>query len=115
MWWVICCGPGLQLVVCRQLAEQNQVGRLEVVAVLGELLDRIAAIEQDALVAVDVGDGAPAVRGVQERRVVRHQAEVVGRDLDLAEVHGANRAVGDRDFVLSCPVRLSVIERVSAI
>ena len=31
----------------RQLAEQNQVGRLEVVAVLGELLDRVAAIEQD--------------------------------------------------------------------
>ena len=40
----------------RQLAVEQQVAGLEEVAVLGELLDRIAAIEQDALVAVDIGD-----------------------------------------------------------
>ena len=40
----------------RQLAVEQQVADLEEVAVLGQLLDRIAAIEQDALVAVDVGD-----------------------------------------------------------
>ena len=40
----------------RQFAVQQQVADLEEVAVLGELLDRVAAIEQDALVAVDVGD-----------------------------------------------------------
>ena len=40
----------------RQLAVEQQVAGLEEVAVLGELLDRIAAIEQHALVAVDIGD-----------------------------------------------------------
>ena len=40
----------------RQLAVEQQVADLEEVAVLGELLDRIAAMEQDAFVAVDEGD-----------------------------------------------------------
>ena len=40
----------------RQLAVEQQVADLEEVAVLGQLLDRVAAIEQHALVAVDVGD-----------------------------------------------------------
>ena len=48
--------PRLLLRRGRQLAEQDQVRGLEEVALLGELLDRIAAVEQDALVAVDVGD-----------------------------------------------------------
>ena len=56
--------------VGRQLAEQDQIRRLEIGAVLGQLLDRIAAIHQDALVAVDVGDLAPAGGRVHERRVV---------------------------------------------
>ena len=37
----------------RQFAVEQQVAGLEEVAVLGQLLDRIAAIEQDAFVAVD--------------------------------------------------------------
>ena len=40
----------------RQFAVEQQVADLEEVAVLGQLLDRIAAIEQHAFVAVDVGD-----------------------------------------------------------
>ena len=47
----------------RQLAEQDQIRRFEVGAVLGQLLDRIAPIHQDALVAVDEGD-----RGSGRRR-----------------------------------------------
>src|SRR5438874_423688 len=56
--------PRLQLRLGGELAEKNQVGGFEVVAVLGQLLDRIAAIEEDPLVAVDERDGAPAVRRV---------------------------------------------------
>ena len=37
----------------RQFAVEQQVAGLEEIAVLGELLDRVAAVEQDALVAVD--------------------------------------------------------------
>ena len=40
----------------RQFAVEQQIAGLEEVAVLGQLLDRIAAIEQDAFVAVDIGD-----------------------------------------------------------
>jgi hypothetical protein len=42
--------------VGRRLAVEQQPGDLEVRAVLRELLDRVAAIAQDALVAVDEGD-----------------------------------------------------------
>ena len=54
--------PGLELRLGRQFAEQDQVGGFEEVALFGELLDGVAAIEQDALVAVDEGNGAAAVR-----------------------------------------------------
>ena len=77
-----------------------QIRGLEIVAVLGQLLNRVAAIQQHALVAVDVRDGAPAVRGVHERRVVRHQAEVIRPGLDLTQIHGADRAVLNRQLVL---------------
>ena len=60
---------------------------------LGELLDRVAAVAQDAGVAVDVRDPAAGRGGVEERRVVRHQPE-------LAEVGGVDRAVRDRDLDL---------------
>ncbi len=93
-------GPRLQLVGGGQLAEQQQVGGLEEVALLGQLLDRVAPVHQDALVAVDVGDLAAARRGVHERRVVGGEAEVVRVGLDLAQVHRLDGAVGDRHFVL---------------
>ena len=40
----------------RQLAVEQEVAGLQEIAVLGDLLDRIAAVEQDAFVAVDIGD-----------------------------------------------------------
>jgi hypothetical protein len=92
--------PGLELQGGRQLAEDDEVGRLQVVAVFGELLDRIAPIEQDAFVAVDVSDGAAAVRRVHEGGVVGHQAEVVWPGLDLPEVHGPDGPVLNRQLVL---------------
>jgi hypothetical protein len=53
-----------------QVAVQQQVAGVEEVALRGQLLDRVAAVQQLALVAVDVGDGAVARRGRQEARVV---------------------------------------------
>ena len=105
-------GPGLLLLRGRQLAEEDQIRRLEEVALLRELFNRVAAIEQDSLVAVDVGDGAAAVRGVHERRVIRHQAEVVGFLFDLAEVHRPDGAVLDRQLVLLPRAVISDRERV---
>ena len=52
----------------RQLALQQQIAHLQEVALLRQLLDRVAAVQQHALVAVDVGDGGLAARRGHEAR-----------------------------------------------
>src|ERR1051326_5561026 len=91
--------PLLELPRVRELAVEEEVGDLEVSAFFGELLDRIAAVLEDAFVAVDEGDGAAARRGVHERRVVRHHPEVVAVDFDLPQVERLDRSILDRDLV----------------
>ncbi len=61
---------GVVLRLFRQLAVAEQPRDLEEAGLLGELLDRVAPIAQDTLVAIDEGDRAPARGGVQERRIV---------------------------------------------
>ena len=68
----------------RQFAVQQQVADFEEVAVLGELVDRVAAMQQDAGVAVDEGDGRFAAGGRGEARVVGEGAggAIERRDVD---------------------------------
>jgi hypothetical protein len=97
VWWVI---SKIHSSSCScVLAVDEQVGDLEVRRALAELLDRVAAVLEHPGVAVDVADRAAHGGGVREGRVVGHQAEVVVRDLDLAEVHRLHGAVLDRDLV----------------
>ena len=91
--------PVVQLFLGGQFAEQQQVGDFQEGAALGENFDGISAIAQDALVAVDVGDGALARRRVHERRIVGHQPEIVGAGFDLPQIHGPDGAVVDRDGI----------------
>ena len=56
-------GEVLQLGLLRKLAVEEQIADLHEGRMLGELVDRIAAVEQYALVAVDIGD-----RGSRRRR-----------------------------------------------
>jgi hypothetical protein len=105
-------GPVVELAGRRQLAEEDEVRGLEERAVLGQLLDWVAAVEQDALVAVDVGDAAAARGGVLKRRVVGHQAEIFGVRLDLPQVHRADRAVLDAQFVLLAGAVVGNRERI---
>ena len=90
-----------QRVLGRQFAEHEQERRLEVGAVDRQLLDRIAAIAKDPLVAVDEGDGAPHGGGVEKGGVVAHQAELAERGrVERAVLHGhlelgVRTAVGD--------------------
>ena len=69
------------------------------VELLGELVDRIAAVEQDALVAVDIGDRALAAGGRGEAGIVGEHA---GLGVELADVDdvGADRAVEQRISVM---------------
>ena len=93
-------GPLGELVGGGKLAVDQQVGDLQVAGVLGQLLDRVAPVLEDSLVAVDEGDRRPARGGVHVGRVVRHQAEVALVLLDLAELEAADRPVGYREPVL---------------
>jgi len=92
-------GPILQLCGGRQFAVQQQIGRFQVGALFCEIFDGIAAVAQDAGVAIDKRDSAYTGGGVVERRVVAHQPEFLGIDFDLAQVGGANGAVLDGNFV----------------
>ena len=79
---------------------------------LGQLLDRVAPIFEDAFVAVDVRDAAAAGGRIHERRVVGHQAGVVRPGLDLAQVRGAKYAVLKGYFVLLARAVVGNRERV---
>ena len=92
--------PLLVLVLGGQLAVDEQVGDLEVCRRLGQLLDRVAAVLEDALLAVDEGDGAAARRGVREAGVVHGDARLVVGLADLADVGRVDGAVGDGQLVL---------------
>ena len=57
-----------------QLAIKQQIGGLDEVAMFRQLLDRIAAIEQNALIAIDIGD----LRFAACRRGI---ARIIGEDV----------------------------------
>ena len=73
---------GLFLLV-GQLPVQQQVAGFQEVAVLGQLFDGVAAVQQLALVAIDVGDGGLAGGGREEARVIREHASL---GIELADV-----------------------------
>ena len=75
--------PRRRVLLVRQVTVQEQPGHVQEGGVLGEFLNRVAAVAEDALVAVDEGDGAAAARGVLEGRVVGKQSEVILGGLDL--------------------------------
>jgi len=102
-----------QLLRGGQRAVDEQVGRLEVGRVLRELLDRVAAVAQDAAFAIDVRDLALDDGRVEEALV--GQAESLGRlvlDTFPRFERGGNRLEGGRrDGVIldpMCVPRLSL-------
>jgi hypothetical protein len=82
--------PILELGRGGQFSEQDEIGHFEERALLGQLLDGVAPVAQDTLVAIDEGDGATARRRVHESRVIGHEPEVVGAGFEFAQVHGTN-------------------------
>ncbi len=92
----------LVLLAGRKLTIQQEVAGLDETAVLGELVDRIAAIEENALVAVDEGDLRLAARRRGEARVVGEAAGILIERVDVDHV-GPNRALADRQ-VVGCAV-----------
>jgi len=87
----------LELLVGRQLAVEQEIADSEEVRVLRQLVDRVAAVEKFAYVAVDVGDARGAVRGRGEAWIVSKAARVA---IDLGDVDdvGARGAAAHIQF-----------------
>ena len=92
--------PAVKLGAGGQFTEQDQVGGLEETGFLGELLDRITAVLQDALVAIDEGDRALGRSGVLIGRIEAHHAEIIRLEFDLAQVHCPQRVVFNWEFIV---------------
>ena len=80
-----------------QLAVQEQVADFQEARLLGELLDRVATVEQDAGVTIDVGDLAFAAGGRGEARVQREHARLGVHLADVDHI-GTDRAAVDGQF-----------------
>ena len=76
--------PFLALLRIRHLAVDQQVGHLDKARLGGQFLDRITAVAQNALLAIQIGDGAGARAGVLVAVVKRHGPGLLaqGRDID---------------------------------
>src|SRR5689334_21556270 len=82
----------------RQLAVEQEVAGFQERAAFGKLVDRIAAIEQDALVAIDEGDLRLAAGGRGEAGVVGEAPGLLVERVDVDHV-GPQRALLDRQVV----------------
>ena len=84
----------LAFAACGQVAENEQVGGFDERAALGQFLDWIAAIAQDAVFAVDEGDVTGAGAGVSVARVVSDMSSVFS---ERGEVEGVRLPGTDDD------------------
>ena len=81
----------------RQFAVKKQVADFEEVALFGELIDRIAAVKQHALVAVDIGDLGLAGGGRGEARIVGERAGLLVEGCDIDHIR-PDRPAAYRQF-----------------
>ena len=75
----------VQLRLGGQLAVDQQIAGFDEIAALGQLLDRVAAVAENALLAVEKCDGAGGRSGVHVTVVHRDQA---GRGPELGNIDG---------------------------
>ena len=85
--------PRIKLRLGGELTVNQQVADLKEGRLLRQLLDRVAAVAQDAILAVEFGDGAVSTRRGGEAGVVEPDA-----GQQLAPLGGIDAAVVDRDL-----------------
>ena len=85
--------PRLELLGGGQFPVDEQIGDLEIGGLLGQLFDGVAAIAQDAVLAVEFGDGTGGGRGGAEGGIVEPDARQ-----ELRPLGGVDATVGDRNL-----------------
>jgi hypothetical protein len=65
-----------QFLLGRQLAVQQQIAHFDEIGSIGQIVDRITAIQQFALVAVDISDGRVTGGRGSETRIVGEHARL---------------------------------------
>src|SRR6516165_736469 len=93
--------PLFQLRLGGKLPVKNQVGSLEISTLIRQLFDRITPILQDSFFAINKGNLTFTGGRIHKRRVIAHQAKVIFRDFDLAQICGPNRPVLNRNLIVS--------------
>jgi hypothetical protein len=81
----------------RQPAIDQQIGDFQVARVLGQLLDRVAAVQEHPLIAVDIGDFAFGAGRGHEARVIGEDAQIPGEMRNIEHV-GSERSGHDVQF-----------------
>jgi len=87
----------IELGGCRQLAIDQQIRHFGEIGVLGQLFDRVAAVQQHAGIAIDVRHRTFAAGGRGEARVVGEVTQVFGYLADI-QTGRAQGAAQDRQF-----------------
>ena len=69
---VVCdlVAPSLKLLRGWKVTEDQQVGNLEIARMLGQLFNRVSAVTQDAVLAIEFGDCRGCPGGRAKRRVL---------------------------------------------
>ena len=73
----------VEIFLRRQFAVEEQIAYFHETRMLGELADRVTAVEQHALVTVNIGDRRVAARGGRETGIVREHTRL---GIELADV-----------------------------
>jgi len=105
----------LELFVARQLPVQQQIAGREEVRVLGELVDRVAAIEQLPLLAVDEGDRRRAVGRRGEAWIVGEAAGIAVHVADIDHVRPDRSAAHIERHRLALEAELGLALRLRAL
>src|SRR5436309_16100309 len=90
----------------------QEIGHLQKGAALGQFLDRVATVAENALLAIDVGDGASAAGRVEKGWIVADYSRTGPVRGDLLEFGGRDRAVPYGNFVAAAGAVIDHGERL---
>ena len=95
---------GVQLLRRRQLAVQQQIADFDEIRLGGELLDRVAAVQKYAFLAIDEGDLAIATARRNKAGIVGEYSLLLVKTADVYDV-GSERALANRQLHFGRTVR----------